>query len=69
MILQHSASEYLAYGSLYLAQWDIFDKMELGMEKLHTQALIVTLGKVQPYQISLKSRVILESPRARMFSQ
>jgi hypothetical protein len=43
--------------------------MELGMEKLGAQALMVTLDEVQPHRISLKSRVVLESPRARMLSQ
>jgi len=43
--------------------------MELGMEKLGAQALRATLDEVQPHRISLKSRVILESPRARMLRQ
>jgi len=43
--------------------------MELGMEQLGAQALMETLDEVQPHQISLKSRVVLESPRARMLSQ
>jgi hypothetical protein len=43
--------------------------MELGMEKLGAQALMATLDEVQPHQISLKSRVVLESPRARLLSQ
>jgi hypothetical protein len=43
--------------------------MELGMEKLGMQALMATLDEVQPHRISLKSRVVLESPRARMLSQ
>jgi hypothetical protein len=43
--------------------------MELRMEKLGTQVLIPTLDEVQPNQISLKSTVIQESPRAKMLSQ
>jgi hypothetical protein len=43
--------------------------MELGMEKLGAQALMATLHEVQPHGISLKSRVVLESPRARMLNQ
>jgi len=43
--------------------------MKLGMEKLGAQALMATLNEVQPHRISLKSRVVLESPRARMLSQ
>jgi len=43
--------------------------MELGMEKLGAQALMATLDEVQPHRISLKSIVVLESPRARMTSQ
>jgi hypothetical protein len=43
--------------------------MELGMKKLGAQALMATLDEVQSHPISLKLRVILESPRARMVSQ
>ena len=43
--------------------------MELGMEKLGAQALMATLDEVQPHRISLKSRVVLESPSARVLSQ
>ena len=43
--------------------------MELGMENLGAQALMVTLDEVEPHRISLKSRVVMESPRARMLSQ
>ena len=39
------------------------------MQKLGAQALMATLEEVQPHRISLKSRVVLESPRARMLSQ
>jgi len=39
------------------------------MEKLGAQALITTLDEVQPHRISLKSRVVQETPRARMLSQ
>jgi hypothetical protein len=43
--------------------------MELGMEKLGAQTQMATLDEVQPHRISLKSSVILETPRARMLSQ
>jgi len=43
--------------------------MELGMEKLDAQALMATLDEVQPHRISLQSRLVLESPRARMLSK
>jgi len=43
--------------------------MELGMEEVGAQALMATLDEVQPHQISLTSRVVLESPRATMLSQ
>jgi len=43
--------------------------MELGMEKLGAQALMATLDDVQPHRIPPKSRVVLESPRARIVSQ
>jgi len=43
--------------------------MELGMEKLGALALMATLDEVQPHQMSLKSRVILQSPMVRMLSQ
>jgi hypothetical protein len=43
--------------------------MELGMHAAGTRALVATLETIQPHQIALKPRVILESPRALMFSQ
>jgi hypothetical protein len=46
-----------------------FDVIEPGMEKLGAQALKATLDEVQPHRIAPKSRVVLESPRARMLSQ
>ena len=39
------------------------------MEKLGARAQLVTLDEVQPHRISLKSRVVLESPRATILSQ
>jgi len=64
MILRHSARKKLASIPRYLARRGRFDKMELGMETLGAQALMATLDEVQPHRISLKSRVVLESPRA-----
>jgi hypothetical protein len=68
-ILQHSVSKILPYLSQYLARWGRFDEMEQGMVKLGVQALMATLDKVQPHWISLKSSVILGSPRVRILSQ
>jgi len=45
------------------------DDAELGMEKLGAGALMATLDEVKPHLVALKSRVILESPRAVMSSQ
>jgi len=39
------------------------------MQAAGTWALIATLEAIQPHRIALKPRVILESPRAHMFSQ
>jgi len=43
--------------------------MEPGMQAVATQALMATLDEVQPHRISLRLRVVLDSPRAHMFSQ
>jgi hypothetical protein len=43
--------------------------MELGMQAVATRASMATLDEVQPHRISLRPRVVLESPRAHMFSQ
>jgi hypothetical protein len=44
------------------------DKEELGLQRLGSRALSATLDEIQPYQIALKSRVILEK-RAQASSQ
>ena len=69
MIVRHTASKKLVYLSRYLAVRGMLDDMELRMEKLGMQALMAPLDEVQPHRISLKSRVVLESPRARRVSQ
>ena len=43
--------------------------MELGMQAVATRALMSILDEAQPHRISLRPRVVLESPRAHMFSQ
>ena len=43
--------------------------MELGLEKLAMQTLMATMDSIQPHRIALKSRVLLESPKALMSSQ
>lgn len=43
--------------------------MQLKMERMGTNALMVTLDKVQPHWFSLKPRVVLVSPSARMLRQ
>jgi len=43
--------------------------MELGMQAAGTRALMATLEAIKPHRIALKPRVILESPRAHMFSR
>ena len=69
MMICYSASKKITYLSRNLARQGRFDEMELGMDKVGAQALMATLEEVQPHRISLKSRVVLESPRGRMLSQ
>ena len=45
------------------------DDAELAMETLGAPALMATLDEVKPHRVALKSRVILESPRAVMSRQ
>jgi len=42
--------------------------MQLGMQVAGTRALMAPLEPIQPHPIALQPRVILESPRAHMFS-
>jgi len=69
MIHPHSASKKVAYLTWNLAWQGRFNEMHLGMEKLCAQTLMATLEEVQPHQIPIKSRVILESPTAGVLSQ
>jgi len=43
--------------------------MQQGMQEAGTRSLMATLEAIQPQRIALKPRVIVESPRAHMFSQ
>jgi len=45
------------------------DEWELGLQSLGTRALMATLEEVQPHRISLRPRVVLESPKALMSSK
>jgi len=45
------------------------DEQELGLQSLGTRALMATLEEIQPHWISLRPRVVLESPKALMSSQ
>jgi hypothetical protein len=45
------------------------DERELGLQSLGTRALMATLEEIQPHRISLRPRVVLESPKALMSSQ
>ena len=45
------------------------DESELELGKVGSQALMATLDEKRPHRIALKSRVTLESPRAKMLSQ
>jgi hypothetical protein len=58
-----------AYLSRYLARRERMDKQELGMQSLGMRALMATLDEIQPHQISLMPRVVLESPTALMSTQ
>ena len=48
---------------------DRLDLNELGFKMMRMRSLIATLDKIQPHQITMKSRVILEPPPALMSSQ
>jgi hypothetical protein len=43
--------------------------MELGLERLAMQTFMAMMYSIQPHRIALKSRVVLESPKALMSSQ
>jgi hypothetical protein len=45
------------------------DEWELGLQSLGMRALMATLEEIQPHRISLRPRVVLESPKALMSSQ
>ena len=45
------------------------DERELGLQPLGTRALMATLEQIQLHRISLRPRVVLESPKALMSSQ
>jgi len=68
-IFRHPASKKQVYLSWYLARRGRLDENELGLEKVGPQVLMATLDEIRPHRIALKSRVILESPRAQMLSQ
>ena len=44
------------------------DEWELGLLSLGTRALMATLDEIQPHRISLRPRVVLESPKALISS-
>ena len=52
--------------SWHLARQERFDEAEHGLERLAMQILIATMDSIQPHWIALKSRVLLESPKAHM---
>jgi len=68
-IIQPPAAKNLVYLSRYLAWRERLDEMQLGMQAAGTRAVMATLQAIQPDWIALTPRVILESPRAHMFSQ
>jgi len=45
------------------------DEREIGLQSLGTRALMATLEGIQLHRISLRQRVVLESPNALMSSQ
>jgi len=45
------------------------DERELGLQSLGTRALMATLKEIQPHRISLRPRVVSESPKALTSSQ
>jgi len=59
----------LAYLSWYLTQRERMDELWLGLRSLGTRVLMGTLAGIQPHPISLKLRVVLESPKDLMSGQ
>jgi hypothetical protein len=47
----------------------MFDEAQLRLESLAMQTLMATMDSIQPHRIPLKSRVLLESPKALMSSK
>jgi len=45
------------------------DERELGLQSMGTRKLMASLEEIQPYRISLKPRVVFESPKALISSQ
>jgi hypothetical protein len=68
-VIRYPTLKKLVYLSRYLARRERVDDAELEMEKLGARPLMATLDEVKPHRVALKSRVILESPRAVMSSQ
>ena len=68
-VFQQSPAKKLIGLSRHLTQWERFDETELGLERLAMPTLMATMDSVQPHWIALKSRVVLESPKAHMSSQ
>jgi len=59
----------LAYLPWYLARWERMDERKIALQSLGMRVLMTTLHEIQPHQISLRSRVVSDSPKALMSSQ
>jgi len=55
--------------SRHLARQERFDEAELELKRLAMQTLIAMMDSIQPHRIALKSRVLLERPKAHMSSE
>ena len=68
-VFRQSRATKLIGLSRHVAQRERCDQAELGLERLAMQTLMATMDSIQPHRIALKSRVVLESPKAHMSSQ
>jgi len=67
-VIRHAAPQRPVHLSRYQTRWERLDNTELGLENLGNWAFIAALDEIQPHQITLKSRVILDC-RTLMSSQ
>jgi hypothetical protein len=68
-VLRQSTAKKLIGLIRHLTRLERFHKVELALEGLAMQTLMAMMDSIQPHRITLKSRVVLESPKAHMSRQ